>query len=367
MNFRERIAKLLLYGGIDKGAYQRVKTPVAESNHKALLHWSVLVCAFWLYCLGMSLRAEDYALCRPAYTAALSASILCYLFGRILVPRVPQALKPCMGLFRLSLLGGGIGIAMCQGQVRSLTMFAVAIMVPSIFIDNTLSSLLIHAVAIVGYIVFGKNAIAPDIYSWGLGNFILFSVFGLLIGNAINRERFERYFFADTAKELADIQTRYAYFDQMTGLKNRRAYAEKLRLLEAGMPQACCVVMLDINGLKQMNDTCGHTAGDELIVAASACLRAAFPGSEDIYRLGGDEFCVISEKDEGDVQSCLSVLERNAANWSGNFVRGVSLAIGMASKRDAAGIEEIVKQADDRMYAAKRRHYAETGNDRRKR
>lgn len=330
MTFPEKLKSLLLYGGIDREAYRQVKEAVAESNHRALTHWSVLVALFWAFSLLMSLFAEDYRRCRIAYAVSLGFCVLCYLCSRFLIPRVPRALYPCMFLFRLTMLGGGIAIAICQWDVRTLTFCSIAIIAPSIFIDNTVTSVCIHSLDVVAYIIFGRGVIVPDVYSWGLWNFILFSVFGFFIGNAICKERFERYVFADSAKKLADMQTKYAYYDQMTGLKNRRAYAEKLKELEARMPPVCCVVMIDINGLKKMNDTCGHNAGDELIIGTAACLRAAFPGLENIYRTGGDEFCVIAAESAETVRRCVAILLHSAAEWRGQIVQSVSVSCGIA-------------------------------------
>lgn len=224
----KRMKEYLLYGGIKKEEYDQVKKTIARANHKALTYWSALVSFFWIYCLLMSLKAADYAMCRPAYAVALGVCVFSYLCSRFLVTRFPDALALFKFIFRLSLLGGGVGIAVCQWNLRSLTMFAVAIVSPSIFVDSTLSSLIVHFAALILYIVLGKNTISPEIYAWGLGNYILFSIFGFLIGNAINKERFERYVYAESAKKLAEMQTRYAYYDAMTGLKNRRAYEEKL-------------------------------------------------------------------------------------------------------------------------------------------
>lgn len=367
MELKRKLESWLFYGGIEKDRFEHVQTAVRESNLRALKHWSVLVSLFWLYCLLMSLKAADYALCRPAYAVALGCCVLTWLSTRFLIPRVPQALGPCMFFFRLSLLGGGIGIAMCQWNVRSLTMFAVAIVSPSIFVDSTAMSVVVHFVAVLLYMMLGRSVIEPDVYAWGLGNLVLFSVFGILIGNAINKERFERYVFADSATKLADMRHKFAYYDQMTGLKNRRAYSERLERLSKALTRPCCVVMIDVNGLKQMNDSRGHAAGDELILGTAECIRAAFPEAEDAYRLGGDEFCVLLTENASSAQVGVTVLERIARDWKGELVQGVSLACGLASDADAENIEEITKIADQRMYEAKREHYASRGFDRRRR
>ena len=202
--FAEKMKNYLLFGGISKEEYDQVHPSVAAANHKSLTYWSVLVSFFWIYCLVMSLNAEDYKMCRPAYAAALGVCIFTFLCSRFVLPKFPDTIFLFKFIFRFSLLAGGVGIAVCQWNLRSLTMFAVAIISPSIFIDSTMSSILVHTAALILYIVLGRNTIAPEIYSWGLGNYILFSVFGFLIGNAINKERFERYVFAESEKKLVE-------------------------------------------------------------------------------------------------------------------------------------------------------------------
>ena len=367
LRFSEKLRNYLLYGSIRKTEYDRVRGPVAEANHKALTYWSVLVSVFWIYCLLMSLKEPDYTRCRPAYLAALGVCVFSFLCSRFVVTRYPDTLTLLRFIFRLGLLCGGIGIAMCQWDVRTLTLFAVAIISPSIFVDSTLSSLLVHCSALVIYILAGRNVIAPDIYSWGLGNYILFSIFGILIGNAINKERFERYVFAESEKELAAVQKRYAQYDQLTGLKNRRAYEEKLLELEKDPPPEYCIVMADINGLKAANDSIGHHAGDELITGASGCLTAAFEGVDTIYRIGGDEYCVIMAGPEEKARQCLEHLGELLQQWKGKWNDRLFLSTGIASNRDHEGVEAIMAEADKAMYECKRDFYRSTGWDRRKR
>ena len=363
----EHIKNHMLYGGISKEEYDQVRKPVAEANHKALTYWSVLVSFFWTYCLVMSLNAEDYAMCRPAYAISLGACILIFVCSRLIVTRFPDTLSLFRFIFRLSLLGGGVGIAVCQPNLRSLTMFAVAIISPSIFIDSTLSSFLVHLIALILYIFLGKDTISPDIYSWGLGNYILFSVFGFLIGNAINKERFERYVFAESEKKLVEEQKRYAYYDQLTGLKNRRSYEERLLELAKDPPPEYCIIIADINGLKQVNDAIGHVAGDELITGASECLTAVFDGAGTIYRTGGDEFCIVMTGTAEQARLLLAQLENVVSQWKGSYNSSLSISSGAASNRDHDSIEAIIAEADKNMYEYKRNYYMNNNVDRRRR
>ncbi|MBR7174255.1 MAG: GGDEF domain-containing protein [Clostridia bacterium] len=365
--FAEKMKNHLLYGGISREDYLQVRKPVGEANHKSLTYWSILVCFFWIYCLLMSLKAEDYAMCRPAYAVSLGLCVFSFLCSRFVVSRFPDTLSVFKFIFRLSLLGGGVGIAVCQWNLRSLTMFAVAIISPSIFIDSTLSSLLVHFSALLLYIFMGRNTISPEIYSWGLANYILFSVFGLLIGNAINKERFERYVLAESEKKLLEEQKRYAAYDQLTGLKNRRSYEEKLLELAENAPEEFCIILTDINGLKKANDTIGHVAGDELIIGAAECLTKAFEGIDTIYRTGGDEFSIVMTGPMEKAEHSFARLEEVLSQWKGRYNSEISISYGAASNRDHGDIESIIIEADKKMYEYKRNYYMSRGFDRRRR
>ena len=362
----DKIKNSLIYGGIDKKDYDQIRDQIDRSNIKALIYWSVLVSLFWIYCVVMSFYSYDYMRCRPAYIISLCSCVATFLIARFVVTRYPSTLSVMKFLFRLSLLGGGIGIAVCHPDVRSLTLFAVAIISPSVFIDSTVSSLAAHCSALVIYILLGSNTIVPDIFYWGLGNYLLFSIFGLLIGNAINRERFERHVYAEFEKKLADIQMRYAYYDRLTELKNRHAFEDKLLELESAPPAEYCVVMADINGLKETNDTIGHNAGDELIIGAAECLTAAFGGIDTIYRIGGDEFCIILNDSIENVQLCITELEALLSKWHGRYIKSVSVSTGVAESKDHDTVESVIIEADKNMYTHKREYYEKIGVDRRK-
>ena len=159
----------------------------------------------------------------------------------------------------------------------------------------------------------------------------------------------------------------FAYYDQMTGLKNRRAYDEKLSWLAKNAPAEFCIVSADLNGLKKANDAIGHRAGDELITGAAECLSAAFEGIDTIYRTGGDEFCVIMTGPIAKAQLCIARLEDLMSQWKGRYNSSISISTGVASNENHDSIESIVAAADQNMYEYKRNYYISQGIDRRRR
>lgn len=156
--------------------------------------------------------------------------------------------------------------------------------------------------------------------------------------------------------------------DSLTGVKSRVAYSGVLkRYRELNiLPDQFAAVTIDLNGLKDVNDTLGHEAGDEMICGAADCIRAVYQA--DCYRTGGDEFVVLLEGDKQYLDDRLKELREKAASWKGEKVKGLSIAAGCASLADHPGLtaEQVVRESDFAMYAAKTTYYEMTGRDRRK-
>ena len=89
---------------------------------------------------------------------------------------------------------------------------------------DTLTSLVLILIDFLVLVIAGSQRMDPDIFQWTVTFFIVFGSVGILMGHFINKTRFERYVFAESAMQLAELQTRYAYYDQMTGLQNMLAY-----------------------------------------------------------------------------------------------------------------------------------------------
>lgn len=148
-------------------------------------------------------------------------------------------------------------------------------------------------------------------------------------------------------------------FDQLTQLGNRYAMKEYLEGVHCG--KSLCAVYCDITGLKQVNDTQGHEAGDRLILCACDSLRSAFD-SDGLFRIGGDEMIAlcegITEKQlQEKIQKLQEALKEN----------GVNMAVGAAwSEDDGASFESLLREAERRMYEDKAAFYKKAGMDRRK-
>ncbi|MEV4497564.1 EAL domain-containing protein [Micromonospora arborensis] len=149
---------------------------------------------------------------------------------------------------------------------------------------------------------------------------------------------------------------RLAYGDQLTGLPNRLLFNRRLRLaLRDGRPVA--VLLLDLDGFKQVNDRFGHATGDTLLTGLAARMRAAVAGDGTIARLGGDEFAVLVDGDRQVAPERLAERLLEALRPSdGDEDVGVhpSASIGIAEYGPQhASHSDLLRDADIAMYAAK--------------
>lgn len=143
-----------------------------------------------------------------------------------------------------------------------------------------------------------------------------------------------------------------AFTDPLTGLVNRRAWERLLAAEEARCRRHgrnACVVSVDIDGLKDVNDAQGHPAGDLLLVATARALEQTTREQDVVARLGGDEFAILCvECDLAEAQVLLDRLRRALE------ARGVSASLGVACRADHGDLTRAVEAADLSMYAHKR-------------
>ena len=361
-----KIKDILLFNDFFRSDLKAVQPQIMEDNRKFCIIWTLVNNLFWIYCLIMTVINPKYHMCRTIYAVAFVVCIICFFLSVYVAPKHPGFIRAIAIILDETLLLSGIFIARHLAP-QTIVVFASVLIVPVVFITDTLSTVLMLLVNIFVFTQVGSRTMEPETYRWVLTNLCIFSTVGVMIGHYINKARFERYIFAESKAELAEIQARYAHYDQLTGLQNRRAYEETIEQLTKDLPSGCSVISVDVNDLKNTNDTLGHSAGDELLIGTAKCLCRSFPGTDRIYRIGGDEFVIIITNEEYDVETALSRLKRYSADWKGDLIHGFSISTGVATAKEFDHIDSILKAADQRMYESKREYYEKSGRDRRKR
>jgi len=181
-------------------------------------------------------------------------------------------------------------------------------------------------------------------------NTLLFDRSGNIVGFAsIGEDITER-------KQIENKLKYQSLHDALTGLFNRTYFEEKLFFLESESLQRVGIVVCDVDGLKLVNDTFGHSAGDEMLKLAAITIKKCFREEDLVFRIGGDEFAVFLPKGDFSAveQACHRIknatIDYNSKNPELPLSLSVGFAVGASTEKS---IIEIFKEADNNMYREK--------------
>lgn len=182
-------------------------------------------------------------------------------------------------------------------------------------------------------------------------------LFVIIILSKVRKEKKEQSAMLLSISEMSNI-------DKMTGCFNRKSYEEDLSNMSEN--DQFIYVSMDVNGLKIINDSHGHAAGDELICGAAACMRSCFDKYGKVYRIGGDEFVAVLFVQLEQFLWIKTEFDGDIRYWTGNQVEEISISCGYVSsgERKWASMKEIANVADIRMYEEKAMYYKKNGVDR---
>lgn len=188
--------------------------------------------------------------------------------------------------------------------------------------------------------------------SYAILSVTLLAVYVVFIMSLIQRKQL-----CDLNEQLINEKKwhKIAYEDALTGLKNRMAYVENINNLERNLPKdsRVCVIMIDIDNFKNVNDTMGHKAGDELLEnVANALKKIFFDVGCVVYRVGGDEFVVIAL--EVDPEYLNSIIDNiNQTKEIMELGCSVSLGYSNVDLYENNAFERALARADEKMYIQK--------------
>ena len=162
---------------------------------------------------------------------------------------------------------------------------------------------------------------------------------------------------ATCRRRLAEAET-LALSDSLTGLGNRRAVESRIEALVAG-GRTFCLIMIDLNRFKLINDNYGHAAGDEVLAGFAARLRNHLRAADFAARWGGDEFLVVMECALNDaIRRSHQIQSVVCGRYSLSRVNGsprveVSATIGVGERKEGETAQQLFARTDSMLYATK--------------
>ena len=241
----------------------------------------------------------------------------------------------CLGILILTLIGIAMRSSIRRVSLKYWTMTWSGL---------SLALLLLFVVFHVSL----KPAILYSVYF--LGQYI----FGLVFVTGCRREVEQANQELLRARDQLEL---LAKMDPLTEALNRHAFHSLLRNPEDGVESMTsgCVAVLDIDNLKPINDTWGHSTGDKAIRAVARAMRSLIRADDMLFRWGGDEFLVLMfklPKEEANrrIEKLNSILEENCERWTGKPVI-VTVSHGVAGFDSLSELGHAIETADQAMYA----------------
>ncbi|MCX8568090.1 MULTISPECIES: GGDEF domain-containing protein [Hyphomicrobiales] len=158
---------------------------------------------------------------------------------------------------------------------------------------------------------------------------------------------------------MAEKLDRAARTDDLTGLSNRKTFFDQVRqTIQSSSGSAGCLLFIDADHFKSINDTYGHATGDVVLLELGAIMKSSVGGQDLVARLGGEEFAVFLVGADRSAAlrtaEALRLKAHQVASCAGIGDHQVSVSIGISIHRTGLGLEDLLLEADKNLYAAKK-------------
>ncbi len=347
----------LIFFGVVRAFTSRIKTGALELLDTVIIAIGLtsVLTAFFLKPAMLTFEGSAVtvfiSILYPVGDIVILAMAVVYL---ILNPISKRSLLLCFGLFSFSISDllflwlsinsrYEFGSITDDGWILGLLLISLSLSYPGGIARNSekISSYAATIALIASGTLLGVAAIKPG----------YFPTFILIPGFLTIALAFVRMSFALQEANSAGTERLLARTDELTGLANRRNFLAQLAIMKSGY-----IFLLDLDGFKNINDTFGHEAGDQLLKQVSGRFLRAIPNDSHLARLGGDEFGIIAPVNKNEAvelgQAIRATLSYPISLNSEQIEVGVS--VGITEFNSALTSSELLHQADQMMYEAKR-------------
>lgn len=336
---------------VTNAEYQKAKFVAREDNNRNLRIFSIL--GFFIFVtvsiVGFFIPAFDT---RISYYVSAGLMALCIILSFFVIPKHPILTRPAIYIFMGTYLAYGI-MQGCIINPDGLTVSFIVWMftVAFFFTERPIFANSAIIISVIVYIILAKLNQPADIFVENLVDVGIYALISLALCSFLMKYKFNKILLQIENQELVD-------YDQLTGLGSYSNYSKNLKEIKNRGTKEVIIVSIDVNGLKQTNDTYGHPTGDELIIAAARAIKESFESIGKCFRNGGDEFTVIVEDTNQDVERAISDLRVKCNKHIGIRVNTFSVSIGH-SIGPSEDVEKLIVEADKDMYADKKKYYVD--------
>lgn len=349
--------------------YAKITPDINRSNKKNLVVYSIIAIVIITF-LGILSLTTDITVKMPAAYFVCDAFLLGVLFVSLKAQvENTRVIWLCCMLFMTILLALGMLLGIYDSPDKVSTVFVVLLFaVTLLFTMRPLATDILVIFMSVVFILSDLQVKQREVFITDTINVVVFTVISLAVSTFMMKTKIYRFRAELENEKLLDMIKSESLTDELTGISNRKSYEYQFHKYPyVSNNRDFIYVSLDLNGLKTVNDTKGHAAGDELIKGAADCIKQVFSPYGNVYRIGGDEFAAALFVNDEKYEELRKDFDRTVSEWEGEYNDHMFIAVGAASihQHPDASVDELTKIADKLMYSDKGRYYSLKGHERR--
>ena len=347
----EKFKNLLLYGGVDRLNFERIKSSVQRINRMMTIVLSASATILTFVMVVLSLSSTIMSRNKFVYELGLIFSLAILFLSLFVVKKNYWLIRPLVYIsYSIYFLYGiMIGTITDPGE-KTVTFMVVLVFIPTLFIDRPIHIMGISTVYVIIFIILCFIKKEEPVLSVDIANAIIFGILGITSGIIVNHVKIHNYVLEHKLQEISRI-------DQLTQIKNRNAYELEYDSIPNKCKQTLACLYIDANGLHEVNNSKGHEYGDKLLKGIAKEIRNTF-SNDYLYRIGGDEFVIFipdmpKEKLDTIIVDMLKRLKAEeyyvAIGYDISTVKHILL-------------DDLIKSAESKMFQNKKNYYKEISN-----
>ena len=353
----EIVKGVLFFAGIARPDYERVVSQINKSNRIMVTVFSTFATILTAVVLVLSFFIESIRPNRMVYAAGFVSSVLLLFVASHLAKKREWIVTGLVHIsFAIFLIYGILIGTITDPDQKTVTFMVMLIFMPVLFIDKPIRMAANMCFYIILFILLCFKYKGGNVLSVDIMDAIIYGALGIASGSVLSHIKIKGYVLGHKIKESSRR-------DELTQLYNRRYYNLELNVIPTLCKKSLVCIFIDANGLKEINDTKGHDAGDAMIACIGdqikACLEKRYA-----YRLGGDEFIIFKiDPEEGEVEENIRKFTAAIAE-KGNYHAAIGIAKWKNKSEFEEGIAALVRAADSKMQISKDAFYGNSAQER---
>lgn len=347
------LKKYLINPGINEEEYKKISVETQKNNRQNLITFSIIASVFLLIMFFLSFLFHDVESNKWIYFFTMLDTLTVFIIAKFYSKNRPVLLLIDIYVFISVLFIFGIILGtFTNPDEYAVTFIALLLTVPMLFTDKPFRMIGCIYLYVINFVIAAIYTKVNYVLVVDIINAFIFGTISVIISTYMISVKCQRYLYEQRVAIMSEI-------DMLTGLRNRNSYEQHLSIYPSLCKNSISCIFVDVNGLHELNNTKGHEAGDKMLKFVAENLQKHF-GKNNTYRIGGDEFVAfVIDCNSDEINKKIDIIVKTVEE--NTYYISIGSDTGLYPETD---VNTLVKNAEKRMYEAKKLFYQQRGIER---